>query len=114
MTTLAPKPQTPDRPTQRPSAPVVQTGARIDPIRVLRQNQWKIVTGLVIGLFLGAVAKVVFDQVYPLYSGTVLFELRATITNPDDAVAADVRGEEAVERVGQTLSLIHISQGIVR
>jgi capsular exopolysaccharide synthesis family protein len=113
MTTLAPKPQTPDRPAQRPSAPVVQAGARIDPIRVLRQNQWKIVTGLVIGLFLGAVAKVVFDQVYPLYSGTVLFELRATVTNPDDAVAADMRGEEAVERVGQTEAARLVGRGLL-
>ncbi len=101
MTTAAQKPSA-DRSGPRSAVPVVQPGIRIDPIRVLRQNQWKIVIGVVIGVLCGAGAKMVFDRTYPLYSGRVLFELRHAITNPDDIVAGDSRNEETVERLAQT------------
>ncbi len=102
MTTAAPKSPTSDRPAQRAAAPVVQSGVRIDPIRVLRQNQWKIVIAAMVGVGIGAAAKMVADRVYPLYAGTVLFELRAAVTNSSDSVATENRSEEAFERQALT------------
>ncbi len=77
MTTTATRPTTSDRPAgSRPTAPV-GGGIRIDPIRVLRQNQWKLVIAAIIGAVLGGASKVLFDEVCSIYTGSVLFELRA-------------------------------------
>ena len=77
-------------------------GPQIDPIRVLRQNAWKLVAAAVVGVGLGGAAHVVSDFVYPLYSETVLFELQVSPEEATDGTSRDDRTEEAVERVGQT------------
>jgi succinoglycan biosynthesis transport protein ExoP len=107
MTTNAPRPAVlPDRPTTPRPRPAPSGGgsaaARIDPIRVLRQNQWRLIVGAVLGIVLGAVATVVFSLVYPLYSGQVVFELRPGLADAREVVSQDTRSEEAVERLGQT------------
>ena len=85
----------------RASAPA-PAGTQIDPIRVLRQNAWKLVAAAFVGVGLGGVAHVVGDFVYPLYSETVLFELQVSPEEATDVTSRDDRTEEAVERVGQT------------
>jgi len=93
-----------ERSASRPRPAAMGGGAavRIDPLRVLRQNQWRIAVGAVVGLGLGVVATVVFGAVYPLFRGEVVFELRPGLSDPKDVVGQDTRSEEAVERIGQT------------
>ncbi len=89
----------PAAPRQRPSTP---SAVQIDPIRVLRQHAWGIAASAVLGVALGAVATVVFEFVYPLYSGRVVFELVPAPEEVGSVIQRDLRTEEAVERVGQT------------
>lgn len=96
------------RPTQAPSA-----GVRIDPVRVLRQNQWKIAIAAVVGIGVGVVAHVLFDRLAPRYTGTVLFELRAAIQEASQVIAADTRAAEAVERMAQTESARLLSRSLL-
>src|SRR5678816_1933621 len=93
------------------------TAVRVDPMRVLRQHQWKIVVAAVLGLCVGAIAKVVFDQVYPLYGGVVLFELKPPLggggNQGDSIVSPETRTEETVERLGQTEALRIMSRQLL-
>ncbi|MFM1804116.1 MAG: hypothetical protein RL136_995 [Planctomycetota bacterium] len=89
----------PGRPRSASPAP---SGPQIDPIRVLRQNTWKIAAAAVVGVGIGLVAHVVSNVVYPLYSDTVLFELQIGPEEATDVTSRDTRTEEAVERAGQT------------
>ena len=107
MTTNASRPPvSSDRPTSPRPRPAPGGGgsaaARIDPIRVLRQNQWKLVVGAVLGVAVGAAATVVFSVLYPLYTGQVVFELRPGLADAREVVSQDTRSEDAVERLGQT------------
>lgn len=95
-------PVDPRTPSARPRQGQPAAAAQVDPIRVLRQNSWKIGASVVAGLVFGAVATVVCDFVYPLYSDTVLFELQVSPEESTDVIARDDRTEESVERVGQT------------
>ncbi len=102
MSTQAPARPAAERPVQR--APVVAqpTGIRLDPIRVLRQNQWKMVIGLFIGGIVGIGSHFTLARVYPRYTGMVLFELRPGIDSPDSFVNRDAPNDDVVERQGQT------------
>jgi polysaccharide biosynthesis transport protein len=95
-------PVDPRTPSARPRQGQPAAAPQIDPIRVLRQNSWKIGASVVAGLVFGAVATVVCDFVYPLYSDTVLFELQVSPEESTDVISRDDRTEESVERVGQT------------
>jgi capsular exopolysaccharide synthesis family protein len=86
---------------------------QIDPIRVLRQNSWKLVASAVIGVGIGFVGHVVGNFVYPLYSDTVLFELQVSPEEATDVTSRDDRTEEAVERVGQTEAARLLSREIL-
>lgn len=109
MTTNAARPPMSDRPTASRTRPAAGGGggggsvaARIDPVRVLRQNQWKLGFGAALGVIAGAVLTVAFSFLYPLYSGEVVFEIRPGLADPKEVVSQDTRSEEAVERLGQT------------
>ena len=95
-------PVDPRTPSARPRQGQPAAAAQVDPIRVLRQNSWKIGASVAVGLVFGAAATVVCDFVYPLYSDTVLFELQVSPEESTDVIARDDRTEESVERVGQT------------
>lgn len=103
MTTAPTKsPVDPRSPQARPRQGQPAAAPQIDPVRVLRQHSWKIGASLLAGCVLGAVATVVCDFVYPLYSDTVLFELQVSPEDSTDVIARDDRTEESVERAGQT------------
>lgn len=103
MSTAAPTRPAAERPAQRSAAAQPQTtGLRLDPIRVLRQNQWKIAIGAIVGAGLGVAANLLLSQFYPFYSGTVLFKLQPGIAGADQFVARDSPNDDIVERLGQT------------
>lgn len=114
-TPTMPNPTANPRPSQRqtPPASAAASAIRIDPIRVLRQNQWRLVAAAAVGIFLGGVAHVIFDRVMPRYSGTVVFELRPPLQAADQVIASDTRAAEAVERMAQTESARLVSRGLL-
>lgn len=91
--------------TPRP-APAQQrprpTGPMIDPIRVLRQNLWRIVAVLVLGAIGGVGLNYVFAYAYPLWSSKVLFELKSQLEDANALAAKDITTEDTVVRLAQT------------
>ena len=69
----------------------------MDPIRVLRQNQWKIILGLVLGATVGVGAHFVLAIVYPRYSGAVVFELQAALDNPNAPMPKAAANDDVVD-----------------
>ncbi len=104
----------PRSPNARPRAGGAAAAAvQIDPIRVLRQNAWKLAASVGIGIALGGIAHVVCVFVYPLYSDRVLFELVPAPDQVTDVIARDQRTEEAVERLGTTESARILSRDLL-
>jgi Mrp family chromosome partitioning ATPase/uncharacterized protein involved in exopolysaccharide biosynthesis len=95
------------RPAQRPQAPT------IDPVRVLRQHTWLLVWSAVAGAVLGVMANFAFLYVYPLWGGSVIFEIRPEVTSAKDAVAREIVQDEAIARLGQTESQKIITKNIL-
>ena len=91
----------------RPAAPT------IDPVRVLRQHQWLLVGSAGAGLVLGTIAHFVFLFLYPLWGGTVLFEIRPEVTGAKDAVTREIVQDEAIARLGQTESAKMVSKSVL-
>ncbi len=95
-----PAPSRPQGPTQpprpRPAGPV------IDPIRVLRQNIWRIMIALGLGGCLGVGLNYLFLQIYPLWSSQVLFEIRSQLEEANALTAKDIGTEDTVVRLSQT------------
>lgn len=91
----------------RPAAPT------IDPVRVLRQNQWLLVGSAGAGLVLGTIAHFAFLFLYPLWGGSVLFEIRPEVTGAKDAVTREIVQDEAIARLGQTESAKMISKSVL-
>jgi succinoglycan biosynthesis transport protein ExoP len=104
MSTASTRPSTDPRSTApRSRAPQAATSRPpLDPIRVLRQRAWLFAASAVVGIGLGGVATVIFDFAYPLYSGSVLFELAPSPEDVGDVIVRDQRTEEGVERLGTT------------
>ncbi|MDE1038477.1 MAG: hypothetical protein OR996_06505, partial [Phycisphaerales bacterium] len=63
---------TPNRPMPK--------GRAIDPIRVLRRYWKGIPIWGTVGAIIGASAFFLFARIYPLYTGEVMFEIRAGLT----------------------------------
>jgi len=47
----------------------------IDPMRILRQNMVRIVSVMILGAVLGVGLNYLFNNIYPLWSSQVLFEI---------------------------------------
>lgn len=78
------------------------TGPVIDPIRVLRQNIWRIMIALALGGGLGFGLNSLFLQIYPLWSSQVLFEIRSQLEEANALTAKDIGTEDTVVRLSQT------------
>ncbi|MFO0827858.1 MAG: hypothetical protein U0572_06875 [Phycisphaerales bacterium] len=102
MSTTATRPTADRTPAHRPAPAVASSGSRIDPIRVVRQNQTFLLIAAVIGVAVGVGAKLVLDSLLPLYKGAVVFELRPPISDQNNVMPTELRSEEAVERSGNT------------
>ncbi len=104
--------------TPRPAAGGPPRGGRqqaptIDPVRILRQHAWLLVGTGVAGLVLGTVANFVLLFAYPLWGGSVLFEIRPEVTGAKDAVTREIVQDEAIARLGQTESAKMISKSVL-
>lgn len=80
-------------PRPRLSAPT------IDPVRVLRQNAWRIAGVLAVGAVLGVGLNFLFGRFYPLWSSQVLFEIRNQLEDANDLTAKDIGTEDTVIRL---------------
>lgn len=104
--------------TPRPAAGGPPRGGRqqaptIDPVRILRQHAWLLAGTGVAGLVLGTVANFVLLFAYPLWGGSVLFEIRPEVTGAKDAVTREIVQDEAIARLGQTESAKMISKSVL-
>lgn len=81
-----------------------QQGPSIDPIRVLRQHMKAMGIAVSAGLVLGLISYFVALKAYPLWGGTVIFEIKQELTSVKDVVTREQIGDEAIARIGQTES----------
>ena len=85
---------TPNRPMPK--------GRAIDPIRVLRRYWKGIPVWGIVGAVVGTGAFFLFARIYPLYSGEVMFEIRAGLVEATEIGTTDTVNEKMVERVAAT------------
>lgn len=88
-------------------------GVAVDPIRILRQYAWLIVASGIIGGILGLAAYIVLQQTYPLYSGSVVFEVRPGLQKSSDVGTIDMANDDMVFRQAQTESYILTSRDVL-
>lgn len=91
----------------RPVAPT------IDPVRILRQHAKLLAVAAVGGVILGTALNFVFLFVYPLWGGSVTFEIRPEVTGAKDAVTREIVQDEAIARLGQTESAKMVSKSVL-
>ena len=96
LPTSAPSPKPAAAPRPKPAA------ISLDPVRLLRQHMWGIISTLVIGAILGVVLNYVFLYTYQVWSGTVFLEIRNQLKDAKALNAEDLGTEEAVIRLAQT------------
>lgn len=88
-------------------------GPTVDPIRILRQHAWLLAGAAGVGLVVGAAAHFAALWIYPLWGGTVMFEIRPEVTGAKDAVVREIVQDEAVARLGQTESQKIVSKSVL-
>ena len=96
LPTSAPSPKPAAAPRPKPAA------ISLDPVRLLRQHVWGIISTLVIGAILGVILNFVFLYTYQVWSGTVFLEIRSQLKDAKALNAEDLGTEEAVIRLAQT------------
>ena len=96
LPTSAPNPKPAAAPRPKPAA------ISLDPVRLLRQHVWGIISTLVIGAILGVILNYVFLYTYQVWSGTVFLEIRSQLKDTKALNAEDLGTEEAVIRLAQT------------
>ncbi len=74
----------------------------IDPIRLLRQNAFGIISTFVIGAVLGVILNYVFLYTYQVWSGSVYLQIRNQLKDAQALNAEDMGSEESVIRMAQT------------
>jgi len=88
-------------------------GRAIDPLRVLRRHWKGIPIFAIIGGILGIGAFFLFERVYPLYTGEVMFMVRPGISEATDIGTVDTSNDKMVERVQATQAFIIKERGIL-
>lgn len=101
--TPAPTPAPAPRPggASAPARPR-QAGPMIDPIRVLRQNLWRIVAVFVGGAALGVALTFVLASAYPLWSAKVMIEIKSQLESASELNPKDIGTDDTVVRLAQT------------
>jgi uncharacterized protein involved in exopolysaccharide biosynthesis/Mrp family chromosome partitioning ATPase len=87
--------------------------ATIDPVRILRQHLWLLVGSAFAGAVLGVVVNYVQLLIYPVWSGTVVFEITPEISDATNVVTREIAQEDTVARIGQTESRRIVSKSIL-
>lgn len=87
--------------------------ASIDPLRVLRRYAWAIIASAIIGGVLGTAAFVALREVYPLYSGMVVFMVTPGLQKSSDVGTTDFGSDDAVFRQAQTEAYLITSHDVL-
>jgi Mrp family chromosome partitioning ATPase/uncharacterized protein involved in exopolysaccharide biosynthesis len=82
-------------------------------VRILRQHLKLLGAAAIGGILLGTVLNYVFLFVYPLWGGSVIFEIRPEVTGAKDAVTREIVQDEAIARLGQTESAKMVSKSVL-
>lgn len=115
MSTATPsRPAAPRSGGPRSRRPTPQATTRtIDPFRLMRRHMILLIATGVFGVFLGVVAWFLLDRFYPLYSGEVLFQIRAGLTESREVSTQDDAREDIVLRLATTESMILVSREVL-
>ncbi len=98
----------------RPRWAVPLSAARnIDPFRILRRHMVLIIASAFLGVFLGVAAFFLFNQFLPIYSGEVLFEIRAALSESTDIASRDITQDDLVLRLARTEGTLMVSRRIL-
>ena len=98
-----PTPTPAPRPAAGPAPARAKTaGPMIDPIRILRQNIWKILVITVFGAGIGVVLTYVLASSYPLWSAKVMLEVKSQLESASELNTKDIITEDTVVRLAQT------------
>jgi capsular exopolysaccharide synthesis family protein len=81
---------------------------------VLRRHVLLLIATTLFGAFLGVVAFVVLLQVYPLYKGSVYFEVRPGLRESTDIAAADITNDDVVFRIAKTETYVLTSRDVLQ
>src|SRR4051812_45638692 len=85
----------------------------IDPIRVLRRHVITIIIALAVGAVLGVGSYYAFSKFYPLYTSSVMFEVRPGLQQSTDLGTADMTNDDMVFRMAQTETFLLSSPEIL-
>ncbi len=100
------------KPAQQQQRPK-QVGPTIDPVRVLRQHAWLLGGAAMVGAVMGVVVNYAQLFLYPVWSGSAVFEVAPEIKDATSVLSTDNTLEETVARVGQTESRRMISKRVL-
>ncbi len=90
-----------------------QARGGVDPLRVLRRYLWVIVASGILGAVLGTAAFFLLNEIYPLYSGNVVFEVRPGLQKSTDVGTFDTTNDDLVFRIAQTETYMLTSRDIL-
>jgi capsular exopolysaccharide synthesis family protein len=89
-------------------------GARtIDPFRLVRRHMILLIATGIFGVFLGLVAWFLLNRFSPLYSGEVLFQINAGLTESREVASQDLARDDLVLRLATTESMLLTSRGVL-
>jgi capsular exopolysaccharide synthesis family protein len=93
--------------------PGQQPRAGVDPLRVLRRYAWAIIASGILGAIIGTAAFFLLNEFYPLYSGSVVFEVRPGLQKSTDVGTFDTSTDDLVFRIAQTETYILTSRDVL-
>jgi len=89
------------------------TTNNIDPIRVLRRHTFTLIVAVLFGAVLGTGAYFALDQLLPLYSGQVLFEIRPGISQSTEFGTSETASDDEVARIAETEGVLLVSRAVL-
>ena len=114
MSTASPSRQARPGPAgPRPRRSMPTAGARtIDPFRLLRRHMILLIATGIFGVFVGLVGWYLLAIYSPLYTGEVLFEIRAGLTESREVTSQDLARDDLVLRLATTESMLLTSRDV--
>ncbi len=85
----------------------------IDPFRLMRRHMLLLIATSIFGVFLGIVVWFLLNMFSPLYTGEVLFEIRAGLTESREVTSQDLARDDLVLRLATTESMLLTSREVL-
>lgn len=86
----------------------------IDPVRVLRQYQWVLLSSVILGLIAGILLHFLWLYTWPTYRSVSVFQVHRPVTDPKQVGSAPGQADDQIERQLHTQAAQLIQPGILR